>query len=117
MPLDLNNPWDNLDSPADSATPKLDISSRDKMFYTTDCDEGRGFTTIKLEPGALVALDFGWIMIGREQFQPRYRSHFVPLGTPLPSVPAEETWTPALRIGAWVENHGGLRVLSHCCEQ
>jgi hypothetical protein len=110
MPLD--NPWDDLDSPADSSTPKADINTRDgKLLVTDPGSGGRGFVATEVPTDTMIAVDFGWIMLGSEQFQPRYRSHFAPLGAPAPQLPGGEIWAPSTRIQVWVNGHGGLRVL------
>ena len=44
MPLDQNNPWDDLDTPADGSTPKLDINAKEGRLLATDRVNGaRGF--------------------------------------------------------------------------
>jgi hypothetical protein len=110
MSLD-NNPWDDLNSPVDPTGPKLDINAREKKLYASgQAIGGRGFDKTEIAIGTRIAVDFGTILIGREQFQPQYRCVFVPLGSPLPSAPAEENWTPAIRIQVWVEGYS-LRLL------
>jgi hypothetical protein len=111
MPLD-QNPWDDLDTPADGSTPKLDINAKEgRLLATSPINGGRGFGVTEIPVKAHLALDYGWIMRGLEQFQPRYRSHFAPLGSPLPQLPEHEIWTPSTRIQAWVDGFGGLRIL------
>jgi hypothetical protein len=108
----LDNPWDDLDSPADSSTPKADINTRDgKLLVTDPGSGGRGFNVVEVPISTPIAVDFGWIMVGNEQFQPRYRSHFAPLGAPAPQLPAGEIWSPSTRIQVWINGYGGLRVL------
>jgi hypothetical protein len=112
MLLDTHDPWGDLNTPSDSSAPKLDILTKDKALATTDLGSGgRGFVTAVVPVETRLALDFGAIWHGIEQFQPKYRSHFAPLGAPLPATAEGETWTPSVRMQAWVDGDGTLRIL------
>lgn len=110
MPLDIGNPWDDLSSPSDASVPKLDINTRDGKLQAYD-PGGSGFELLDVRINALLALDIGHIMTGREWFKPTYGSQLVPLGGQLPAPPSGVEITPTTRIQVWVQGYGGLRVL------
>jgi hypothetical protein len=106
MPLD--NPFDNLNSTEDSFLPRVDILTKEGKLVAVDAG-GTNVTAIKTD--TLFLLDTGHGVIGREQFKPKYRSVFVPLGMQLSAPPAGEEWSPTTRFQIQVDGLDGVRML------
>jgi hypothetical protein len=107
MPLD--NPFDNLNSTEDSFLPRVDVLTKEGRLVATDAGGAGVVTAIKI--GTLAILDTGHGFIGREQFKPKYRSVFVPIGTPLPPPPAGEEWFPSTRFQVEIDGLDGVKLL------
>jgi hypothetical protein len=106
MPLD--NPFDDLNSTEDSFLPRVDILTKEGRLVAVDAG-GAGIASIKSD--TLIALDTGHGVLGREQFKPRYRSVFTPIGTQLPAPPVGEEWSPTTRFQVRIDGLDGVRIL------
>jgi hypothetical protein len=55
MPLD-QNPWDDLDTPSDNSTPKLDINAKEgRLLASSPINGGRGFVVAEIPVKAHLA--------------------------------------------------------------
>jgi hypothetical protein len=104
----LDNPFDDLNSTEDSLLPRVDILTKEGRLVTVDAG---GTSVANVSTGALLALDTGHGVLGREQFKPRYRSVFTPIGTQLPPPPTGEEWSPTTRFQIQIDGLDGIRVL------